>query len=206
PLTRKLDIKRLFQIYKQKDALFDQQYNRQEISIWQYRTMRFIETLAEFDSIAHQKDADEFQSIYLSVSQKHMRTRSEIFSLLERLQKCFKLGIVTNGTLDMQSAKIQGIGIKPFFTDETIFISEHVGFEKPDPKIYEAALHFFDVQPGETVFIGDSWQNDVRGPYNIGIKPIWLNRKQHPMPEELPVKMIHDLQELELLLCSNCSC
>jgi FMN phosphatase YigB (HAD superfamily) len=27
------------------------------------------------------------------------------------------------------------------------------------------------------IFVGDSWKNDIEGPGNIGIRSIWLNKK-----------------------------
>ncbi|HEX3957808.1 MAG TPA: HAD family hydrolase [Trebonia sp.] len=45
-----------------------------------------------------------------------------------------------------------------------------VGWRKPHPAIFEAALRDRGAVAGDTVFVGDSWEADVEGPRRIGMR------------------------------------
>lgn len=32
-----------------------------------------------------------------------------------------------------------------------------------------------NIKPEDTIYVGDSWENDVSGSLNVGMKPIWFN-------------------------------
>ena len=57
-----------------------------------------------------------------------------------------------------------------------IFISEKIGFEKPNIEFFD---YIFDTvgsrEKSEYVIIGDSLTSDIRGGNNAGIKTIWFN-------------------------------
>ncbi len=55
---------------------------------------------------------------------------------------------------------------------DAIVDSSQVGFAKPDPRIFHAALRAMDTTAEETVHVGDSLSADVRGAVGVGIRPI----------------------------------
>jgi putative hydrolase of the HAD superfamily len=57
-----------------------------------------------------------------------------------------------------------------------------VGWRKPHPAIYEAALRDRGAVAGDAVFVGDSWEADVEGPRRIGMHAIYVGRPSalHP--------------------------
>jgi FMN phosphatase YigB (HAD superfamily) len=87
------------------------------------------------------------------------------------------LGIVTNGITNWQYDKLEAMGINSIFPRGSVIISDEVGYEKPSPEIYLTALNYIQASPDEVIFVGDSWKNDIEGPGNIGIRSIWLNKK-----------------------------
>ncbi|MDG0841875.1 HAD-IA family hydrolase [Staphylococcus equorum] len=56
-----------------------------------------------------------------------------------------------------------------------IFISEDIGSEKPDSAAFLKVDHMLNIKPEDTIYVGDSWENDVTGSLNAGMKPIWFN-------------------------------
>lgn len=64
-----------------------------------------------------------------------------------------------------------------------VFTSEQAKYSKPQPQIFEYALDTLGLEPHEVIHIGDSLQSDVACPASLGIKTIWLNRKNMPVPE-----------------------
>ncbi len=108
----------------------------------------------------------------------------EVLTLLRR--SGLRLGIVTNGRQDMQSAKIDAMGLGPAV--DCAVISGAVGVKKPDPRIYKLALESLGVAASETLFVGDHFQLDVDAPRSLGMKTAWLRlgrgwRDDSPPPD-----------------------
>jgi putative hydrolase of the HAD superfamily len=91
--------------------------------------------------------------------------------LLERLSSRYRLGIVSNfyGNLE---AVCRDAGIASHFA--VAVDSVVVGFEKPDPRIFEAALSVLGATPGTAVLIGDSMPRDMAGARGLGMPHVWL--------------------------------
>lgn len=97
-------------------------------------------------------------------------------ALLEALNGVYLLYLVTNGTATVQERRIESAGLSQYFED--VFISECVGFNKPDTRFFE---HCFSRIPGlkksEALIIGDSLSSDIRGGRDAGIRTVWFNPK-----------------------------
>lgn len=109
----------------------------------------------------------------------------------------YPLGLVTNGSRDIQYGKIDLLSLRSYF--DTIVISGEVGISKPDPEIYRLALERLGSSAEQTLFIGDHPVNDIWGAARAGINSIWLKRN-HPLDESLNVKPIAIIQELDELV------
>jgi len=55
-------------------------------------------------------------------------------------------------------------------------ISHEVGFEKPHPEIFGAALKQAQVQAAEAIHVGDQYHSDIVGAQQVGIKALLLDR------------------------------
>ncbi|MBQ8894892.1 MAG: YjjG family noncanonical pyrimidine nucleotidase [Clostridia bacterium] len=80
---------------------------------------------------------------------------------------------VTNGTALAQERKLQKSGLDQLL--DGIFISEKLGFEKPDIRFFEAVFAAIPAKPEECVIIGDSLTSDMQGGINAGIAHWWYN-------------------------------
>ncbi|RZL32629.1 MAG: HAD family hydrolase, partial [Pedobacter sp.] len=85
-------------------------------------------------------------------------------------------------------------GLNPYF--KNVIISEDVGVNKPDSKIFEHALTKASATKAESVMIGDSLEADIRGAQAYGIKAIFFN----PLKAEKPEDVAHEITHLEELL------
>ncbi len=113
--------------------------------------------------------------------------------LLEELKDSYDLYIISNGTAKVQDGRIKSSAIDRYFKD--IFISEHMGCDKPDPVFFERS---FAKIPGfkkeEAVIIGDSLTSDIRGGNNVQVRTVWYN------PHDLPAREgIHADYEIKAL-------
>jgi len=82
-----------------------------------------------------------------------------------------KLGLITNGSVRMQSAKLACLELSPLF--DTILISDAEGMRKPERQIFARALERMDVTPAHAVFVGDHPDVDVAGARAAGLRAIW---------------------------------
>lgn len=94
----------------------------------------------------------------------------------------FPTGIVTNGSPEMQSVKLQALDIDDLF-DPIVF----AGYDtpaKPDPKPFETALQTLGTRPEKTLYVGDSVGSDVRGARRAGLPVAWISDgTKNPDPE-----------------------
>ena len=54
--------------------------------------------------------------------------------------------------------------------------SARVGSRKPHPGIYASSVEALGVRPEQVVFVGDSWEPDVRGPRRVGMTSVHVWR------------------------------
>jgi putative hydrolase of the HAD superfamily len=75
-------------------------------------------------------------------------------------------------------------GIRERF--ETVVVSDAVGWRKPRPEVFQAALQAMDLSPHEAVFVGDTAESDVGGARQMGMDVIWLRRDLPGLPAGVP--------------------
>jgi putative hydrolase of the HAD superfamily len=75
--------------------------------------------------------------------------------------------------------------------------SARAGVRKPHPLIFRNALDLAGVDPGEALFVGDSWIADVEGARSAGIPPVHVWREPTAAPPLVDgVRRIPDLRGL----------
>jgi putative hydrolase of the HAD superfamily len=91
--------------------------------------------------------------------------------LLAALAHRYRLGIVSNfyGNL---AAVCDDADVGRYF--DVIVDSVAVGWEKPDPRIFHAALGSLELTPAVVTFVGDSAPRDMAGAKAVGMPHIWL--------------------------------
>jgi putative hydrolase of the HAD superfamily len=117
---------------------------------------------------------------------------------LERLrERGVRLALITNGRERIQRRKIDGLGIAPLF--DQILVSETEGVRKPSSEIFSRALTRLGVEPGESLFVGDDPECDVRGARACGMLAVWKRDPGWPEPAEAHAT-VADVGELPDLL------
>jgi putative hydrolase of the HAD superfamily len=64
--------------------------------------------------------------------------------------------------------------------------SARAGSRKPHPGIYASSVEALGVRPEEVVFVGDSWEPDVRGPRRVGMTAVHVWRPVERVGQEPP--------------------
>ena len=82
-----------------------------------------------------------------------------------------KLGLITNGSVRMQSRKLECLSLSSAF--DTIVISAAEGVSKPDPEVFARALTRLQVDAARSVFVGDHPDVDIAGARAAGMRTVW---------------------------------
>jgi HAD superfamily hydrolase (TIGR01549 family) len=93
--------------------------------------------------------------------------------LIRRIKENCKLGLVSNFTYaPVIYASLRKLGINHYFN--MILVSHENGWRKPHNQIFQDALRKLHVKAEETVFIGDSPLEDIKGAQAAGIKTVFV--------------------------------
>lgn len=115
----------------------------------------------------------------------------------EVLSKDYKLVAVTNGIKSVQENRIKRSGLHKFF--EAVIISEDVGYSKPNPMIFEIAMHKIGhMDKNSVLMIGDSMKVDIIGANAAGFDTCWVNMLGIASPADPVYKW--EIRNLEQLL------
>lgn len=149
------------------------QYDKREITMTELRRERFLRAWRELGVERTPEDAEVFQTAYNTTFETTLFTFDETLDLVQTLAKHHQLGIITNGSPDMQDYKMQITHLSGYFVPEAVTISELVGMAKPHPSVYQSACQQLGVEPANTVMIGDNYAADVEGAKVFGMNAIW---------------------------------
>ena len=121
---------------------------------------------------------------------------------LEKFSRSYSLGLLTNGTPDLQWRKLNGAGLGKYF--DCVLISGEVGIGKPDPRIFGMLVTRLKARAGTTLMIGDSLNSDVQGAQEAGLRAVWINRTGKARHDGIiPDWEISSLDELDAILTAD---
>lgn len=93
--------------------------------------------------------------------------------LLAQLPKQLKIGLVSNFTYaPVIYAALRKLRINKFFN--AVLVSQDVGWRKPNPNIFQEALKRLGARADETIYVGDSPLEDIRGAARTGMKTVFV--------------------------------
>lgn len=104
----------------------------------------------------------EYLDLYPGVEDFIIKLKLEGYKvfLLSNAQKCFTF------------FELKKLGIDKYF--DKIYLSSDYGVKKPNPKFFNALLKENNLNPLETIMIGNDANTDIKGAYNVGMKAIYM--------------------------------
>lgn len=143
--------------------------------------------------------AEQLSEDFLNLTTAHFSLLEGAEELVRYLAKKYPLTVVTNGFVEVQYEKFDKSGLRDCFAH--IVLSEEVGCQKPNPRIFEEALRMNGLQAEDVVMIGDSWNSDIQGAINAGIDQIWVRKSQESLPEgQSATYLVQSLSEVMEIL------
>lgn len=104
-----------------------------------------------------------------------LRPYPETVPTLTRLAESYSLGLVTDGRGGEQ--KLRRLGIERYF--DAVLVTHSMGASKQDPPVFHRVLSELQVQPSETVYVGDDPRADFGVPNQLGMTTIRILRGRY---------------------------
>ncbi len=116
-------------------------------------------------------------------------------TVLQALHRKYQIGIVSNFAIPECIDKL----LKNHGLDEllnVVVVSAAVNKRKPSQEIFENALKALGVSAEETVFVGDTLDADIEGAKGVGMRAVYIERRNQEAGRFKPDKTIKHLCEL----------
>lgn len=144
--------------------------------------------------------AESFNSDYQLALGETIAFCDDAKNILLKEKEKFVLVAITNGTKVAQTKKLKNSGLDKIF--DFIFISEDVGYEKPNKEFFDCVVKTVHIEDlSEVLIIGDSLTSDILGGKNICVDTCWYNPAEKENKSDiLPTFCIKNLNELEKII------
>lgn len=127
------------------------------------------------------------------------------YELIEKLTGLCRIYIVTNGMSKTQHSRFDDSPLRRMTED--IFVSEDIGFEKPDRRFFEYVLEKISeycpfMTEDKVLVVGDSLSSDIKGANNAGLDSCLVDRngtfdRAAAPADEQPTYVVGSLEEVE---------
>lgn len=186
------------------DAETTQKYRDINDALWKQlekgqikREKLLAERFARFlEAVGAQGNGQEMNRYYLDCLSQHPDLVPGTLETLAELAEVATLAIVSNGVDRVQRRRVEEAGLTQYMED--VFISEKVGCDKPNRRIFDHALRTLGVEDrAHVLMVGDSLGGDIQGGINAGLATCWFNPDHTENTTGIaPDYEIHQLDEL----------
>jgi putative hydrolase of the HAD superfamily len=152
----------------------EQSRSREAYDTWQHD--RLLGMLAETD--VHPGEYEEIlDQLRRGNETRVLEAYPEVPEVLAQLRHHeVRLAVCSNWGWDLTDALTE-VGLADEF--DVVVSSAWAGVRKPHPRIFEHTLGQLGVRAEEAMFVGDTWGPDVVGPAALGMRPLYLLRRDH---------------------------
>lgn len=158
------------------------------------RTRIFLEELGLSSEAAVEAVTEQYVTAY-------RRVNTPIEGAVQVVEACahdHRVGVISNAFSDVQYHKLESIGL-PRHSFELVLLSEDIGIRKPDAAIFLQGCQLLGIDPGQALYVGDSFRNDVVGAAAAGLGSCWFNPHGEPPPEDAQVRPDFEIRALAQL-------
>ena len=135
----------------------------------------------------------------------------EVRTVLGVLGASFRLGLVTDGYLEVQRRKLAALGLAHYFAQ--VVFSDELGPSawKPSSRPFEVILRRLATDAAQAVYVGDNPLKDFVGARKVGMFTVQVQRTggeysdlSPPTPQHAPHALVQSLSELSSVLSEDC--
>jgi len=130
-----------------------------------------------------EKFAEEALKIFWESVVENLEFDPKIKQTIKNLEKKYRLCVASDEfkkSLEMKLSKVFG-DWKEYF--EFLVTAEDTKELKPSKKFCEISLKKFGFKPEEVIFVGDSWERELRTAKEIGLKTVLVKEEKEGEPD-----------------------
>ena len=112
--------------------------------------------------------------LFRSLSIRRLGLFPESREVLETLARHYRLGLISDSQKLYIEPELRATSLEGLF--EVVVISSRLGYRKPERRMFQNALDLMGLGSDEVVYVGDSWDRDMVGARDAGIRGVWVCR------------------------------
>lgn len=188
-------VEQLVRVYSDVNTALWRLYQSNKITQQQLRAVRFVRTLTRL-GVPEAEIPAGISAEFTDILPRKSAVFPHTHELLAYLKPKYQLHLITNGFNDIQATKLASSNLTDYFQE--IITSEHSGFLKPDPRMFQHALERTAAKADESLMIGDNLECDVLGAYNAGIDQVYFNpgKRRHGIQTTYEISSLNELYDL----------
>jgi len=176
-------------------------YARGKLSLEKMRIVRFEKAFRAIG--ASECSPDLWSREYLVLYRKSIFLVEGAVEILRILKPRYTIGIITNGTLDTQTFKVNQSPLRDYL--DFMVTVDDAGCSKPERAFFEKAFLTAGFPREKIACVGDHYHEDIVGAKKAGAGTVvWFNPGGEQLPDNaeiLPDYIISRLEELPPRLC-----
>lgn len=165
-----------FKNYKAINNMLVDEVLKGNIKLREIRNKRLKITLEKFGIILTEEDCNNYYEKQFEFILESIKPDKEVNQWIKRLNKKYKMIILTNGKSCEQRRKIEKLGLDNMFK---LYISGETHISKPNEKAFINVLEKEKIVASETMMIGDSLHHDINPANKLGMKTCLVEKKWH---------------------------
>ncbi len=170
------------EVYSPINFTYWKWYREERVTKAQLRYGRFKKTFDALGVKITDDIIDKLSEDYIEYLPNNNYLFDHAVDILSYLTTKYKLHIITNGFEEVQTKKLVNSKIDHYF--KSVITSEAAGVKKPHHKIFEMALGDSGATSATSVMIGDTYEADIIGAQNVGMKAICFNYHKLDIPDD----------------------
>jgi putative hydrolase of the HAD superfamily len=113
------------------------------------------------------------------------------------------VGVITSGLGVKQAEKLLRLGIYRYLSPNAIYISDQIGINKPNVKLYRRACSDLNLKPARCIYVGDRMTRDMDPANALGLTTVHIKRggkHSNEVGQSEPNHVIGHFDELRAIL------
>lgn len=192
----------MFPIFNKINSALWQEIEKGTLTLSELKKKRWNLIFSELGINANGEEFEKYFRQCLLESAIPIEGSNEV---LEYLFGKYILCVASNGPFNQQIKRLKLCGMFQYFFD--LFISEEIGFSKPDKEFFKALSERLnyklkqEIKPCEILIVGDSLSSDMTLGLNFGMKTCFFNPNKKIIDKNLKLDYeISSLIELKQIL------
>ena len=165
-----------FKHYKAINNMLVDEVLKGNMKLREIRNTRLKLTLEKFGIILTEEDCKFYYEKQFKFILESIKPNKEVNQWIRRLNKKYKMILLTNGKSCEQRRKIEELGLENMFK---LYISGETHISKPKEEAFINVLEKENIVASETMMIGDSLHYDINPANKLGMKTCLIERKWH---------------------------